>query len=276
MQCKDSFRVATVQLNSLLGELEQNLERAVGYIRQAAEQGADIVLFPELYLQGYCAEQMLTKTAETIPGPTTDILLQESKNHNIYIIMGMARKDSGFPHLVYNSASFIGPDGMVDYYDKIHLGTFHPYTEGVYFAPGQRIPIFNTRLGPMSLQICYDVFFPELTRIYAIKGSLANLVISAGPNAFRDSWKVMLRARAIENALPTVYCNVVGKQKDFSFFGGSMVIDASGMITGEAKYDEEDILFADVDLAAAINVRQHSLLYRDRRTDLYQALISND
>ena len=126
----------------------------------------------------------------------------------------------------------------------------------------------------MSIQICYDVFFPELTRTFAIKGALANLVISAGPDAFRDSWKVMLRARAIENALPTIYCNVVGKQKNFSFFGGSMVIDAVGGITGEAKYNEEDILYADVDISAAINIRQRSLLYRDRRIDLYQELIS--
>ena len=274
MQHKERFKVATVQINSFLGEVEKNLERAVGYIRQAAEQGANIVLFPELYLQGYCAEQLLTETSETIPGPTSDIILKESKNHNIYVVIGMARKDIGYPHLVYNSALFTGPDGMTEYYDKIHLGTFHPYTEGVYFAPGNRIPVFNTRLGPMSIQICYDVFFPELTRTFAIKGALANLVISAGPDAFRDSWKVMLRARAIENALPTIYCNVVGKQKNFSFFGGSMVIDAVGGITGEAKYNEEDILYADVDISAAINIRQRSLLYRDRRIDLYQELIS--
>jgi len=272
MKHKDRFRVATVQLNSVIGEVERNLERAVGYIREAAKQGANIVLFPELFLQGYCAEQLLTETAETIPGPTTDTLLRESKNNNIYIIMGMARKDSGYPHLIYNSASFIGPDGMVDYYDKIHLGTFHPYTEGVYFAPGQRTPIFQTELGPLSLQICYDVFFPELTRIFSIKGSLANLVISAGPEAFRDSWKVMLRARAIENALPTIYCNVVGIQKDFSFFGGSMVIDAAGVVTEEAKYNEEDIIFGEIDNLKTANIRQRLLLYRDRRTDLYQSI----
>ena len=129
MQHKERFKVATVQINSFLGEVEKNLERAVGYIRQAAEQGADIVLFPELYLQGYCAEQLLTETSETIPGPTSDIILKESKNHNIYVVIGMARKDIGYPHLVYNSALFTGPDGMTEYYDKIHLGTFvcsHP------------------------------------------------------------------------------------------------------------------------------------------------------
>ena len=272
MDIKNRFKIATVQLNSRLGDVKTNLTRAIDYIDQAVSLGAEIILFPELYLQGYCADQDLTKTSETIPGPTTDVLLGVSKKYNVYIVMGMARKDTGYPHLVYNSSCFIGPNGMVGYYDKIHLGTFHPYREGMYFAPGNLTPVFNTRMGPMSLQICYDVFFPELTRTYAIKGSLVNLVISAGPDAFRDSWRVMLQARAIENAFPTVYCNVVGKQKDFNFFGGSMIVSASGAVTSEAKFGEEDMLVSDVDLVEAINIRRQTLLYRDRRPDLYGPL----
>ena len=116
----------------------------------------------------------------------------------------------------------------------------------------------------MSLQICYDSWFPELTRTYAVKGSLLNLVISAGPSGSEDPWKTMLRARSMENAFPSVYCNTVGKQKDFSFFGGSKIVSASGKVTTEAKLDDEDFVTGVVDLDEALRIRRHWLLFREK------------
>ena len=229
-------------------------------------------MFPELYLQGYRADELNATIAEPIPGPATERLLAEARKHDIYIVMGMARLEEDYPHLVYNSLCFIGPEGMVEYYDKIHLGTFHPYTEGVYFAPGQRTPVFDTRFGRVSLQICYDACFPELTRTYAVMGSLVNLVISAGPSVAKDTWKIILQARSLENLFPSVYCNVVGTQKDFSFFGGSKIVNASGMVTDEAKFDEEDFIVGTVDIAEALLLRRQWLMFRERRPDLYAPL----
>ena len=100
---------------------------------------------------------------------------------------------------MYNSLCFVEPEGVLGYYDKVHLGTFHPYIEGVYFAPGKRAPVFDTRFGRVSLQICYDVEFPELTRVFALKGSIINLVISAGPSGSERSWSTLLQARSMEN-----------------------------------------------------------------------------
>jgi predicted amidohydrolase len=268
----DRFKVGLAQLNSVLGDSGANLERALPYIAEAAGQGADLVMFPELYLQGYRADELNATTAEPIPGPTTERLLAEARKHDIYIVMGMARLEENYPHLVYNSLCFIGPEGMVEYYDKIHLGTFHPYMEGVYFAPGQRTPVFDTRFGRVSLQICYDACFPELTRTYAVMGSVVNLVISAGPSVAKDTWKIILQARSLENLFPSVYCNVVGTQKDFSFFGGSKIVNASGMVTDEAKFDEEDFIVGTVDVAAALLLRRQWLMFRERRPDLYAPL----
>ena len=272
MTSVDRFKVGLVQLNSALGDSSANLERAIPYVARAAGQGADLVMFPELYLQGYRADELNAATAEPIPGPSTERLLDEARKHNIYIVMGMARLEEGYPHLVYNSLCFIGPDGMVEYYDKIHLGTFHPYMEGVYFAPGQRTPVFDTRFGRVSLQICYDACFPELTRTYAVMGSVVNLVISAGPSVAKDTWTVILQARSLENLFPSVYCNVVGTQKDFSFFGGSKIVNASGVVTDEAKFDEEDFIVGTVDVAEAILLRRQWLMFRERRPDLYAPL----
>ena len=268
----DRFKVGLAQLNSVLGDSGANLERALPYIAEAAGQGADLVMFPELYLQGYRADELNATTAEPIPGPSTERLLAEARKHDIYIVMGMARLEEDYPHLVYNSLCFIGPEGMVEYFDKIHLGTFHPYMEGMYFAPGQRTPVFDTRFGRVSLQICYDACFPELTRTYAVMGSVVNLVISAGPSVAKDTWKIILQARSLENLFPSVYCNVVGTQKDFSFFGGSKIVDASGVVTDEAKFDEEDFIVGTVDVAAALLLRRQWLMFRERRPDLYAPL----
>ena len=268
----DRFKVGLVQLNSELGNPQANLERAMSYIARAAEQGADLVMFPELYLGGYRADELNATTAEPVPGPTTERLLAEARKHDLYIVMGMARLEEDYPHLVYNSLCFVGPGGMVEYYDKIHLGTFHPYIEGVYFAPGHRAPVFDTRLGRVSLQICYDACFPELTRTYAVKGSVVNLVISAGPSVAKDTWKIILQARSLENLFPSVYCNVVGAQKDFTFFGGSKIVNASGVVTAEAKFDEEDFIVGTVDVAEAILLRRQWLMFRERRPDLYAPL----
>jgi predicted amidohydrolase len=266
--------VALAQLNSVLGDSQANLSRALDFIARAADAGADLILFPELYLQGYRADECFAQTGEPIPGPTTELLSQQARQHNLFIIMGMARLEEHYPFLVYNSLCFVGPDGLVGdgYYDKLHLGTFHPYIEGVYFAPGRKTPIFDTPFGPVSVQICYDVWYPELTRTYALSGSLINLVISAGPSGFTEGWTTMLRARSKENLMPSVYCNVVGTQKDFSFFGGSKIVSAMGKVTTEAKIDEEDFVVGTVDIAEALLLRRQWLLFRERKPELYSRL----
>lgn len=267
-------RIGLAQLNSALGDNAANLRRAEEYIARAAAEQCDLVMFPELYLQGYRADELYAEAAvsETIPGPATERLCELAAAHDLYIVMGMGRREDSFPHLVYNSLCFVGPEGLLGYYDKVHLGTFHPYMEGVYFAPGSRAPVFDTRFGRVSLQICYDSWFPELTRTYAVQGSVLNLVISAGPSGSEDSWKTMLRARSMENAFPSVYCNTVGQQKNFSFFGGSKIVNARGIVTTEAKLHEEDFVVGEADLDEAMRIRRHWLLFRERNPAVYAPL----
>lgn len=267
-----SVRIGLAQLNSVIGDSAANLERAEEYIARAAAESCDLVMFPELYLQGYRADDLYADIAEPIPGPSTRRLAELAELHDLYIVMGMGRREETFPHLVYNSLCFVGPEGLLGYYDKVHLGTFHPYIEGVYFAPGKRAPVFDTRFGRVSLQICYDSWFPELTRSYALQGSVLNLVISAGPSGSDDSWKTMLRARSMENAFPSVYCNTVGKQKDFSFFGGSKIVNCYGIVTAEAKLNEEDFIVGEANIEEALRMRRHWMLFRERNPAVYTAL----
>lgn len=267
-----TITIGLAQLNSTLGDNAANLQRATEYIDRAAAANCDLVMFPELYLQGYRADDLYVDTSEPVPGPASDYLQRLARERNLYIVMGMGRREETFPHLVYNSLCFVGPEGLLGHYDKVHLGTFHPYIEGVYFAPGRLAPVFDTRFGRVSLQICYDSWFPELTRTYALKGSILNLVISAGPSGSEDPWKTMLRARSMENAFPSVYCNTVGTQKNFSFFGGSKIVSAAGKVTAEAKFDEEDFVTGSVDLDEGLRIRRHWLLFRERNPRVYAPL----
>lgn len=272
MRAQSTITIALAQLEQDILRPEVNLARAMEHIELAARERADIVLFPEMHLQGYRGDENLARTAETIPGPATDKMIEAARAHNIHVVMGMARRDAGFPYGVYNSACFVGPSGLIGCYDKIFLGTFHPFLEGVYFAPGDHTPVFDTPLGRASLQVCYDASFPELTRIYALKGAVLNLVISAGPSAARESWEITLRQRAKENAMWTVYCNTVGRQKDFSFFGGSKIVDPRGRVVLEAKFDAEDFVVGKVDLEEALLLRRQRLMFRDLKPKLFAEL----
>lgn len=125
-----SVSIGLAQLNSVIGDSAANLERAEEYIARAAAAGCDLVMFPELYLQGYRADDLYADIAEPIPGPTTQRLAELAERHGLYIVMGMGRREDEFPHLVYNSLCFVGPEGLLGSYDKVHLGTFTPTSKG--------------------------------------------------------------------------------------------------------------------------------------------------
>jgi predicted amidohydrolase len=267
--------IALAQLTPKIGNPEANLTRALEYVAKAKQAGADLLMLPELHLQGYKADELFAEQAETIPGPSSDLLAKAAAEAGMFVVMGMARKEEAYPYSVYNSLVFVGPHGLIGHYDKIHLGTFHPYTEGVYFAAGKRAPVFDTPFGKSSLQICYDAFFPELTRHYALQGAELNLVISAGPTGFADGWSVALRQRATENLMWTAYCNTVGQQKDFSFFGGSKIVNPVGKVVAEAAIGKEDFLVATIDLDEASLLRRQRLTFRDVQPWLLKEMADN-
>lgn len=255
--------LALAQLESAVGEPEKNLARALDVIREAAARGARLVALPELYLPGYAADEAFARLAETVPGPATARLEALCRELGVHAVVGLARKTLVFPHLVYNTAVLVGPRGVVGYYDKIYLGTFGPFREGCYFAPGERAVVLPTPWGKAGLQICYDCSFPELSRALARRGAVLNLVISAGPLASRDKWGHLLRTRAYENAWITGYCNAVGRQGEYVFFGESRVLGPTGEVIAQAKGDAEELLVAEADLDRVPEARYQRMPFRD-------------
>ena len=112
--------------------------------------------------------------AETVPGPSTEHVAALARELDIYVVFGLAERDADDPECLYNAAAVVGPEGIQGTYRKLHLGSLPWVTEGITFEPGRTLPVFETRFGPVGVQICYDFWFnPELTRAPRVSRVLA-------------------------------------------------------------------------------------------------------
>src|SRR5690606_1158421 len=155
------------------------LEKLVATIREGAQQGVDLLVFPETALVGAeaCAGcldangpcDVHLRLAETVPGPATDTRARLAAAHDLYVVFGMAERDRERPTTLYNAAAVVGPEGVLGTYRKVHLGSAPWVTEGATFTPGSSLPVWQTRFGPIGVLICYDFWLnPELSRILAL------------------------------------------------------------------------------------------------------------
>ena len=217
--------VATVNFTTVFGDAKATLDKMISNVNEAAAQGADLVVFPELALLGAggCAECRALESAcenhqhlaETVPGPSSEAMAELAREHDLYVIFGLHEQDPDDPTKLYNAAAVVGPEGVMGSYRKVHLGEPPWVTEGLTFAPGTTLPMFETRFGPIGVQICYDFWFnPELTRLLALKG--ARLIVCpvgsfAAPGR-DDSMRTTAISRAQENLVHVVVSNSVGGQ----------------------------------------------------------------
>ena len=145
--------------------------------------------------------------------------------------------------ILYNSAVLIGPEGYFGKYQKMYLPTHSVFEEKRYYRPGCKIPVFETQVGKLGMIICYDIYFPEISRLLSLKG--ANLIVctSASPSVRRGYFETLTAARAIENTVFIIYSNLVGTQEDLVFWGGSQIIDPLGNLLKKAPYYKESMIF---------------------------------
>jgi predicted amidohydrolase len=207
------------------GDKAATLDKILATVREAAAQGVELLVFPEEALVGAeaCNDCLAAggpcdthlALAETVPGPATDAVARLAAEHDMYVVFGLAERDRDDPRTLYNAAAFVGPDGVQGTYRKIHLGSPPWVTEGVTFAPGRELPVWQTRFGPVGVLICYDFWFnPELSRLLALKGARVILNCSAsfaGPGK-RDYFVHTTEVRAVENLVYTASANLVGGQ----------------------------------------------------------------
>jgi predicted amidohydrolase len=233
------------------------LEKLLGVVRAAARQGCDLVIFPELAINTWgeckdCAREHRPcawhlEQAETAPGPASDAVARVARELGIHVIYGFEERDGEDPSILYNAAAVVTPDGLLGTYRKLHLGI---PLETDRFTPGNALPVFETRLGPIGIQICYDFYCgPELSRLLCLKGARL-LVNPTGRSALPRASENLMHAtlvRAQENLVYAASANRVGPHGDSTWAGGSIIggpaFPGFGQVRARAG-DREELIVA--------------------------------
>ena len=265
--------VALAQLSCKVGDKEHNLNAMKRNIRQAKQKDANLVVFPELALTGYTCRDLVYELAEPIPEGLSIRRLEEvTKKEDIHVVFGMLERSERARAALYNTAVLLGPSGFIGKYRKTHLPTHSAFEEKRYFRLGYQAPVFETNIGRLGLIICYDVFFPEITRLLRLKGSQLIVCISASPAVRREFFETLTVARAIENTAYLVYVNLVGVEDGLQFWGGSRIVAPNGKIISQAKYDEEDLATGRIDYTDLERTETFVPTLRDLRPELFDLL----
>ncbi len=235
------FRVALAQVRSNQADPKANLAEIekICRMKKIQHELPTIVIFPEMSVTGYLMHDDVYQLAEPIPsGPMCQQLSDISKQNKCYLIVGMP--EESIPGLLYNTAVLFSPEGYLGKSRKIYLPNHSVFNERRYFKSAQEINILSTPFGKIGLQICYDIFSPEITRGHALLGAHTSICISASPGVRRHYFESFIPARAMENTVNFVYVNQAGIQDDLIFWGGSEVRSATGKQVLKLKYDDSD------------------------------------
>jgi predicted amidohydrolase len=268
--------VAVAQTAPKLGDSDSNLELNITHVEEAAEAGCALVVLPECSNSGYVFEtvESAQRAAEEIPGPTTDALSAVCARRGVYVVVGLLEREALG---LRNSAVLIGPEGLVGIYRKTHLPGL-----GVdrFVVPGDGpFKVYETAIGRIGIEICYDLRFPEVTRAYALAGAELITHPTNWPLAAMANADFLTRARAYENRVFVLSASRVGTEHRTEYCGWSQIVDPDGLRLAEAGRVEEILLTASVDLAQArakdfvpVGAEHEVRVFGDRRPTLYGAL----
>lgn len=245
-------KIACIQCEPCVGDPEHNRQTSLERIAAAAAEGADLVILPELASSGYVFDSMAEAQAlaEPIPdGPICQAWMEAAHHHNLHVVAGINEQSTDG---LFNSAVAIGPDGCLGTYRKVHLWN----QENRFFQPGNLgFPAVDTPLGRIGMLICYDGWFPESYREYALQGVdiicvPTNWVPIPGQREDREAMATLLTMGAAHsNRLPIACASRIGVERDQPFIGQSQIVAYSGWpVAGPASTDREEIIYADLDL----------------------------
>jgi predicted amidohydrolase len=285
------WKIAAVQMDCAFADRAKNLEVIRTKLHEAASNGAQLVIFPECALPGYCYEskEEAWPYAEPIPGPSTQMLAKDCAELSVWAIVGLlecsrhAPRDD-VPHAeredytgemrLFNACTLIGPTGIAANYRKVHL----PFL-GVdrYTTPGDQ-PFAVHDLGGLciGMNICYDGSFPETARCLMLLGADLIVLPTNWPSGAISTAKTLIPARALENHIFYAAVNRIGTERGFNFIGMSRIMGCTGEFLAVSESDEATILYADIDPAKARDKHRvfipgkyelHRL--KDRRPEMY-------
>jgi predicted amidohydrolase len=219
------MRIALAQLAPVRGDVTSNVER-IREVTRAAH--SDLAVFPELFLSGYRVGDRFHELALRPEDAATSALRSVAQETRTTVVVGAPVASTERKGEVHNAAVAVAPSGELFVQVKRYLPTFGPFEEGVPFTPTDVSRPAVLAGAPVGLEICYDTFFPEVSRQLALGGAELLVIVSAAPVTSRTLFDRLLPARAIENAVPVVYVNRVGVEDGVVFGGGSGAWDARG------------------------------------------------
>ena len=273
--------------------LEDNLNKVETKIREAARNGANIILLPELFERQYfCQERRYEYYAyakETLDNDAVKMALELSRELNILILVSFYELSG---NCTYNTLAYVEDGKLLGTYRKTHIPDDHYYQEKFYFTPGNTgFKVFDTKFGKIGAGICWDQWFPETARCLALNG--AELIffptaIGSEPILNVDSsshWQRVMMGHAAANIVPVIAANRIGletvepciengnQSSSLNFYGSSFMTDEKGEIVTSALRDKEEILYHEYDLDKIREDRLAWGLFRDRRPDTYRIMV---
>ncbi len=303
-------KIALIQMSCAVDTAE-NLNKAADLSREAARAGANIICLPELFrAQYFCQreEHALFDIAESIPGPSTELLAEVAKQENVVIVASLFEHRA--PGLYHTPVAVLdpvstSPDHIAAKYRKMHIPDDPLYYEKFYFTPGDLgFQAQHTSHGPIGTLICWDQWYPEGARITALKGAetlFFPTAIGWHPaektefgEAQYSAWQTIQRSHAIANGVFVGAANRVGHEygdvkhsgilmpgpgphtpdSGLEFWGGSFIADPFGRILAQASHNREEILIAEIDRKLLEDTRRNWPFLRDRRIDAYAGITS--
>ncbi|GAP09262.1 predicted amidohydrolase [Bellilinea caldifistulae] len=265
------------QINTVLGKPEANLEKHLALARQAAQDGADLLIFPELSLTGYVLQDLTAAVAHRpqADDPLFQPLLEASRK--IDLLVGFVEEDTR--NRFYIAAAYLSKGEVCHVHRKVYLPTYGLFDEGRFFAWGDAIQAFETRFGRAGILICEDFWHASPPYLLWLDGADLFLFTSASPGRGLNSAPILESARWVEHinhayaSLFTAFVahtNRVGYEDGLNFWGGSTVFDPNGELIVQAPYFEEGVTLAELDLNQLHRTRARLPLLRDERTALVQ------
>jgi predicted amidohydrolase len=273
-----TWKIAGVQMECRLGDKRANLKTIRAKLREAAGQGARLVVFPECALTGYSFEskEEAWPYVEPLPGPSSEALAADCRSLGVWVVCGLLERDRQNGQF-FNACALIGPGGLVAAYRKIHLPVL-----GVdrFTSQGDR-PFAVHDIGGLcvGMNICYDGSFPESSRVLTLLGADLIVLPTNWPTGARSTVTHLVQARALENHIYYAAVNRVGEERGFRFIGQSRIVDCDGELLASSNSDTEETLYGEIDPQIARNKQVVKIPGKyeinrvaDRRPDMYGPL----
>lgn len=272
------MKIAVVQMDVQIGQVQANLDRMISILRETSRAGAELTIFPECALTGYCFDDLAEAVGheQMIPGPATEAMTEACRETGSSAIWGMLEPDGSGG--LFNAAALVQPEGLTAAYRKVHLpylgidrkATFGDRTFAVHDVGAARV----------GMNICYDSAFPEASRTLALLGADLIALPTNWPPGAEVVAEHVIPTRAMENGIYYAAANRVGQERGVEFIGRSSICGPNGKVLAAANHTDEEILYAEIDPETARNKRvdripgEHAIdRMADRRPEMYELLI---